>query len=133
VSISEFCTVEDGDGPFLRRHVNVCRGFQPGSASGIAESRNNYNPMLARRYVLEGRVQGVGFRYFVYHHAHLLRINGWVRNLADGSVEVHAEGVQESMSQFLSRIRSGPPFAVVADVRIHDVPVEDLQGFSVVR
>jgi acylphosphatase len=89
--------------------------------------------MLARRYVLEGRVQGVGFRYFVYHHANLLRINGWVKNRADGSVEVHAEGVPNSMNQFLDRIRSGPSFAVVSDIRVQDVPGEGLQGFGIVR
>ncbi|UCH60482.1 MAG: acylphosphatase [Anaerolineales bacterium] len=57
---------------------------------------------------LEGRVQGVGFRYFVYDHAQAMGLSGWVRNRRDGSVEVHAEGRRASLDKFLSELRRGP-------------------------
>ena len=47
----------------------------------------------ARRFIVRGRVQGVGFRWFVEREAHILQIAGWVRNNADGSVEVLAQGI----------------------------------------
>ena len=49
----------------------------------------------ARRFVIRGRVQGVGFRWFVEREAHILGITGWVRNNDDGSVEVLAVGAPE--------------------------------------
>src|SRR5215467_7312517 len=52
--------------------------------------------MLAKRYIVRGRVQGVGFRWFVDHEARELGLNGWVRNNFDGSVEVLAVGTNSS-------------------------------------
>lgn len=57
---------------------------------------------------VEGRVQGVGFRYFVFENAVKLEITGWVRNRWDGSVEVLAEGNQENLNQLLRIIQRGP-------------------------
>jgi acylphosphatase len=89
--------------------------------------------MIALRCIVEGRVQGVGFRYFVYQQARRFSVNGWVRNLEDGSVEVQAEGDSESMNQFLDRVRAGPSFSYVSDMKIREIPVEGLEGFSIVR
>jgi len=57
---------------------------------------------------VEGRVQGVGFRYFVMENASKLGVTGWVRNRWDGSVEVLAEGERDCLLQLLETIRRGP-------------------------
>lgn len=67
----------------------------------------------ARRFVVRGRVQGVGFRWFVEHEAHILGIAGWVRNNADGSVEVLAQGTRDQLFSLRSRLREGPRAARV--------------------
>src|SRR5271163_3551128 len=67
----------------------------------------------ARRFVVRGRVQGVGFRWFVEREAHILGIAGWVRNNADGGVEVLAQGTRDQLSGLRSRLREGPRAARV--------------------
>ena len=54
--------------------------------------------MIARLYRVRGRVQGVGFRYFVEHSAKGLGVSGWVRNVDDGSVEVYALGAPAQLA-----------------------------------
>jgi acylphosphatase len=72
----------------------------------------------ARLYALvEGRVQGVGFRYFVQDIAIALDLKGWVRNRWDGSVEVVAEGDRQSLEKLLMALHRGPRAAYVSDVR----------------
>src|SRR4029077_20706629 len=61
----------------------------------------------ARRFVVRGRVRGVGFRWFVEREAHILGIAGWVRNNADGSVEVLAMGSRDQLHGLRSRLRAG--------------------------
>ena len=70
----------------------------------------------ARRFLVRGRVQGVGFRWFVEREAHVLGIAGWVRNNADGSVEVLAMGSRDQLLGLRSRLRAGPRAARVDDV-----------------
>src|SRR5580704_11910516 len=70
----------------------------------------------ARRFVVRGRVQGVGFRWFVEREAHILGIAGWVRNNADGSVEIMAQGTRDQLSGLRSRLREGPRAARVDGV-----------------
>ena len=67
----------------------------------------------ARRFVVRGRVQGVGFRWFVEREAHILGVAGWVRNNIDGSVEVLAQGTRDQISGLRSRLREGPRAARV--------------------
>jgi acylphosphatase len=71
---------------------------------------------LARRFVVRGRVQGVGFRWFVEREAHVLGIAGWVRNNPDSSVEVLGQGTREQLLGLRSRLRQGPRAARVDDV-----------------
>jgi acylphosphatase len=72
---------------------------------------------LVRLHVLvDGRVQGVGFRYFVLETALPLDLSGWVRNTMDGQVEVVAEGQRASLEQLLEKLRRGPRSAFVIDV-----------------
>ena len=68
------------------------------------------------RAVVHGRVQGVGFRYFVMREARALELNGWVRNRRDGAVEVEAEGALRPLEALLERLRHGPAGARVAGV-----------------
>ena len=56
--------------------------------------------LIARHYLISGRVQGVGFRYFAERAARYAGVTGWVRNLADGSVEVHAKGTPAEVEKF---------------------------------
>ena len=72
--------------------------------------------MPAYRYFVNGRVQGVGYRYFVLREAEALGITGFARNLPDGRVEVVAEGPADILGDFEARLRKGPAFAHVADV-----------------
>jgi acylphosphatase len=87
---------------------------------------------IARRYFIRGRVQGVGFRYFTEASAGREGLDGWVRNLPDGGVEVAAEGDAESVDRFERAIRHGPPGARVERVEVFDdVPGAGGAGFSV--
>jgi acylphosphatase len=86
----------------------------------------------ARRFLVRGRVQGVGFRWFVEREAHILGVAGWVRNNADGSVEVLAIGSSEQLSELRSRLRSGPRAARVDDVEEQESkPVAGLTTFRI--
>jgi acylphosphatase len=65
-----------------------------------------------------GRVQGVGFRFFVREQANRMGIKGWVRNMADGGVEMFAQGDRESLDIFLERVKKGPAFGHVEKFNI---------------
>ena len=77
-------------------------------------------PIEARRFLVRGRVQGVGFRWFVEREAHILGIAGWVRNNHDGSVEVLAQGTRDQLSGLHSRLREGPRAARVDAVEVSE-------------
>jgi acylphosphatase len=86
----------------------------------------------ARRFLVRGRVQGVGFRWFVEREAHTLGISGWVRNNADSSVEVLAMGTREQLAGLRSRLRQGPRAARVDDVQEFAAePVPGLKTFRI--
>ena len=88
--------------------------------------------LVARRYVVTGRVQGVGFRWYTHDVAAREGVHGWVRNLADGSVEVVAEGDRESVDRLEAAIRRGPSQARVAEVEIEDMPpAHRVTGFEI--
>ena len=87
---------------------------------------------LARRFIVRGRVQGVGFRWFVEREAHILGISGWVRNNSDSSVEVLAMGTPEQIAGLKSRLREGPRAARVDDVQESDAePISGLTTFRI--
>jgi acylphosphatase len=85
----------------------------------------------ARRFIVRGRVQGVGFRWFVEREAHILGIAGWVRNNPDGSVEVLAMGSRDQLSGLRSRLREGPRAARVDDVE--ELEAEQISGLTSFR
>lgn len=74
--------------------------------------------VVARRFLISGRVQGVGFRWFAQNAAIREGITGWVRNLPDGRVEALAEGEAESLTRMERALRSGPGGARVDDVAV---------------
>jgi acylphosphatase len=78
--------------------------------------------LQARRFVVSGRVQAVGFRAFVYERALQEGITGFVRNLRDGRVEVMAEGDSEAMQLFEIAVRRGPAAARVDEVEVDVLP-----------
>jgi len=79
--------------------------------------------MVAKRYLISGRVQGVGFRFFAEREAKRLGICGYVKNLSNGSVEVYAAGEPDSLESFRSKLAEGPSAAEVTQVRETDQPV----------
>jgi len=87
----------------------------------------------AKRFYVSGRVQGVGYRYFVHRSAERLGLTGYVRNLLDGRVEVYAVGSDAQLSAFLAELRRGPRHAAVERVVEDDVPLETAfsAGFAI--
>ncbi len=85
-----------------------------------------------RRFVVRGRVQGVGFRFFVEREAHTLGVTGWVRNNFDGSVEVLATGSQEHLQVLRAKLQKGPRAARVDQVDEAEAkPVPNLNTFRI--
>ena len=87
--------------------------------------------MRSARFVVTGRVQGVGFRYFVSHEAEALGLSGWVRNLPDGAVEVVVSGDDLVVETLEGRLWSGPPRARVATVTASDAEPPATSGFRI--
>ncbi len=85
----------------------------------------------AARFLVRGRVQGVGYRYFVLREAQALGIDGYVRNLADGSVEVVAQASARSLAALLDKLREGPAFAEVTEVERTSAPALTTSGFAI--
>jgi acylphosphatase len=85
-----------------------------------------------KQFVVRGRVQGVGFRWFVEREAKTLGISGWVRNNSDGSVQVLATGTRDQLFGLRSRLQQGPRSARVDDVEeLEAKPVPGLNTFRI--
>ena len=80
--------------------------------------------MSRRRWIVRGRVQGVGFRWFVWREAERLGLGGFARNLRDGTVEVVSQGPNDTLDQFEQALRRGPSGARVDALEQRDVPAE---------
>lgn len=92
---------------------------------------NGHKRMFVR---VSGRVQGVGFRWFVIGEAERLGLRGWVRNASDGSVEVEAEGPAAAIGELRASLEKGPPSARVSQVV--DLRPSDFElpvGFEIAR
>ena len=84
--------------------------------------------------IIDGTVQGVGFRAFVYDQAQSLKLKGWVRNTYNGFVEVTAEGPRPALDQLLNKLRTGPRMAYISDVQTEwSAATDEFSSFSVVR
>ena len=88
--------------------------------------------LLAKTYRVRGRVQGVGFRWFVEREAQTLGIAGWVRNRSDGTVEVLAQGTREQLFSLRSKLQQGPRASRVDDVQEVESQVQhDMKTFRI--
>ena len=87
---------------------------------------------LGRHYLVDGRVQGVGFRFFIRAAAAREGLHGWVRNLPDGRVEIAAEGEADALDRFERHVRHGPPGARVDEVEVEHQPASGrTTGFAI--
>lgn len=88
--------------------------------------------LLSKTYRVRGRVQGVGFRWFVEREAQTLGIAGWVRNRSDGTVEVLAQGTREQLFSLRSKLQQGPRASRVDDVEEVESEVQqDMKNFRI--
>ncbi len=85
----------------------------------------------ARRWVVRGRVQGVGFRYFAQRAAENLGLRGYVRNLDDGNVEVYAVGPEDKLDVLAGMLYRGPRWADVRGVEEQKAAVQDYGEFRI--
>ena len=90
-------------------------------------------PVVRLDATVRGRVQGVGFRYFVLREATALQLDGWVANTRDGSVHCVAEGPRERLAALLGHLRAGPPAAIVEHVGDLWMPATGTLGTFAVR
>jgi acylphosphatase len=86
---------------------------------------------LSRRFVVSGRVQGVGFRFFAADAARREGLSGSVRNLDDGRVEAIADGESDSVVRFERALRQGPSRARVEYVQVEDIEPVTAHGFTI--
>jgi acylphosphatase len=86
-------------------------------------------PLSAREWLVNGRVQGVGFRWFVQRRGEELGIHGWVRNEDDGRVRVYAVGTPDQLTSLAGYLHVGPRGADVRGVEEHQATVQQLSSF----
>ena len=88
----------------------------------------------AYKIIVQGRVQGVGYRWFSMQIAQQLGIKGYVKNLFNGDVEVFAQGDDASVQQFIDQLRKGPSFSNVNNLNIYDADFDySLNQFKVIH
>jgi acylphosphatase len=121
--------VESSGGARRARQIPAARqlfGVRAMLSSGMAARKQT-----ARRWVVRGRVQGVGFRYFAQRAAAELGLAGYVRNLADGCVEVYAAGPEEKLAQLAGKLHRGPQWAEVQGVDEQEAEVRPCASFEI--
>ena len=87
--------------------------------------------MIARRVVVHGIVQGVGFRYSALQMARRRSVSGWVKNRGDGGVEALFEGARDDVEAMVLWCESGPRGAEVGEVEVLEEPLAGLTGFEI--
>lgn len=87
----------------------------------------------AVQILVSGKVQGVFFRISTQEKAVELGITGWVKNQVNGQVEIHAEGIEETIEMLIIWCRIGPKNAVVTGVSVKEVPLRNVDSFTIVR
>jgi acylphosphatase len=86
----------------------------------------------AKHIVVHGRVQGVGFRYFVQHVGTRLGVVGDVRNCSDSTVEIVVQGSEKKIAEFIKQVEKGPALSRVERVDVVDIPAQDTyNSFSI--
>ena len=89
------------------------------------------SPNSAKRYIIRGRVQGVGYRFFVEKHAQRIGLRGYAKNLGDGTVEVIASGSPAAIQELEGLLRQGPRLALVSGVEMETAPPGEYSQFRV--
>ena len=88
--------------------------------------------MIRKHILIKGRVQGVNFRYNIQRRANALSITGWVKNLANGDVEVVMEGEEDKVNELIDFCKHGPTYAHVSDIEINEEKfVGEFNGFEI--
>ncbi len=88
--------------------------------------------MIQLRIIVSGKVQGVGYRYFSQMKAVQYGVKGWVKNLADGSVEVIARGENNQLEPFIADLRKGNPFSKINNLEITEMDqLEHFHSFTI--
>ena len=93
--------------------------------------RGTSDGLQARRYLVRGRVQGVGFRWYVQKNATTLRMSGYARNLDDGRVEVYAVGTPEQLNELCGLLWKGSRMSDVRGVEEQEAAIETGSGFHI--
>lgn len=88
---------------------------------------------MVLHFLIRGRVQGVGFRWYVHREASELELRGWVRNTEEGDVEVVASGVPEDLAELRSSLRRGPRGSRVDQVIEHRLEEGEAKGLDAFR
>lgn len=82
--------------------------------------------------IVDGRVQGIGFRFWAMEKARELELKGWVKNLLDSSVEIVAEGPTSAVEKFVAKIRHGPAQGYISNVIVeNEIPTGEFFGFEI--
>ena len=81
--------------------------------------------MIRYSAIVQGRIQGVGFRYFLQLTAYKLNLTGWCKNLINGNVVIEIQGLENNVLSFISEIKRGNGFARVSDINLNVLPVLD--------
>ena len=79
--------------------------------------------MVRYLIILDGRVQGVGFRYFTQIVASTLNLTGWCENLMDGKVKIEIQGTEQDLHSFIAKIKQGNSFGLVNNIELVTIPV----------
>ncbi len=85
------------------------------------------------RFVVAGRVQGIGYRWFVRENAEKLGVVGWARNREDGTVEVEAQGADDALEAFVGALKTGHPLARVDRLTSETIAVQGDKTFEIRR
>lgn len=87
--------------------------------------------MVCKRWILSGRVQGVGFRHFVRTHGLMFKLEGYVRNLPDGTVEVVVQGEEDKVKKMKKILIRGNGFSRLEDIEEDDFPISNYGSFHI--
>lgn len=89
--------------------------------------------MIRYSLLIDGRVQGVGFRYFTQLTAHRLNLTGWCKNLMDGKVQVEVQGLEKNVDIFISVIKEGNNFSKVYNMNLNNLPLVDNEKKFIIK
>lgn len=88
---------------------------------------------IRRHYYVDGRVQGVGFRYTAYYVAQSMGLTGWVKNLDDGRVELEVQGASELVNRFLEQVETAGKWIHIDDIVSTQMPIISENSFHMMN